>query len=68
MLKTQIVTNTWCCDNCNTETIAQTNPFYSINIVHASPQGVLCSFDLCLKCIQIIDIKIITDYIASTAN
>jgi len=66
MLKETIVTNTWKCDSCGVEIIAETNPFFSIMIDHQSvPNYPSLQVDLCQNCIQSITIQSIVDYVAN---
>lgn len=66
MLKIQIISNTWKCDQCGLETVSLENPYFSIKVSLATvPNSESGQIDLCSTCIQIITIQPIVDYVES---
>jgi len=66
MLKTSTIINTWGCDNCGLESVAEVNPFFKIIIgIPILPNFPNIEIDLCQECIKILDIQSVVDYTAN---
>lgn len=64
MLKSSVVTNTWECDNCETEFVDEVNPLYRITVYAVSmPVIEPCEVDFCAVCIQLVPTQVVADYV-----
>lgn len=67
MLASQIVTNTWQCDNCGTQAVQQSNPFFHFSLSGGLPPfNTSAELDICQTCVALITLQPIVDYVTVT--